>query len=295
MPTREQVLSMVERGMSYEQVAEQYGVSPGFAYLVATGMPADGSDAFTAAEEHRRGTLRGSTQRLSNPPHEDPTTKDSVHRWIKERAAADVQMQQAASRRTAEPGEIRDPEGNHDVLAVLTRQHDQVTALVKQIETIPAHKKGASSAQVEQRASIIDLIAVALSRHESAEEQHLWPLVRRCLPDGDERADEALAQEQEGKETLAALGKTEPASDKFDNLVEKLITQLNRHVAFEDRIFLALLSAVSESDREDVGERVLERQGGARDDADDDDTNATAVENQSASEHGDATSEGNES
>lgn len=42
MPTREQVLRQVEQGRTYEEIAVDLGVRAGQAYLIATGIPADG-------------------------------------------------------------------------------------------------------------------------------------------------------------------------------------------------------------------------------------------------------------
>jgi hypothetical protein len=51
VPTREQVLAILRTGASYEVVADRLDIPPGQAYLIATGLPADGSDV---ADEGRR-------------------------------------------------------------------------------------------------------------------------------------------------------------------------------------------------------------------------------------------------
>lgn len=194
-------------------------------------------------------TMRGSQ------PREDPA--GSVRRWIEQRAAADPQMQAAAARRTPSPGAINDPDDNHDALTVLTRQHNQVNALVKQLQTVPGHSSGGSAAEVGQRATIVDMIRDRLTRHEAAEEQHLWPAVAKLLPDGEKRASQAREQEQAGNRTLADLGQTEPASDDYDDLVQQLIAGIRQHVAFEDKVFLDLLSCTDEPTRQQLGEHLL--------------------------------------
>lgn len=101
MPTRDQVLSALQaNGGDYDTAATVLGMWPGEAYLVATGMPADGSDAYTDDELRRAGVLPGSTQHLvsrHSPPH-NPTRDDEVHRWVQARAQADPAMQAAARR-----------------------------------------------------------------------------------------------------------------------------------------------------------------------------------------------------
>ena len=68
--------------------------------MVATDVPADGSDAIPDEVFAERGLLT-SSQHLANPPHENPTRSESVLAWIKARVAADPQMRAAASRSAA--------------------------------------------------------------------------------------------------------------------------------------------------------------------------------------------------
>lgn len=256
MPTRDQVLRLVESGLSYEDVGRRLSIQPGLAYLIATGIPADGGDTVTGSDRSRAGALPVSSQHLASPPPaENPTTKPHVLEWIKSRAHGDAQMLRAAAARDAAPGEVEDPD-ERDAVTVLTRDHDRVTAMLQQLSAIPGHKKGGSDAQIQRRQSIVDLITVALSQHESVEEEFFWPAVRKHLPDGDELADTALRQEQEGKDTLTALGKTDPDSDAYDDLVEELVARARAHVAFEDRVLLTVTTTLEESEREKLGRKL---------------------------------------
>jgi hypothetical protein len=97
MPTREQVLCLLQEGLGYEAAGRSLGVPAGQAYLIATGLPADGSGSPTPADLERPGVSASSTQGLSNPPARNPTTNDEVRAWIRARAAADAQMQAAAA------------------------------------------------------------------------------------------------------------------------------------------------------------------------------------------------------
>jgi hypothetical protein len=256
VPTREQVRRLLEQGHDYPEIARRLGVPPGQAYLIGTGMPADGGDTYTDAERQRPGVLP-TAQHLLGLGAENPTTKQSVLDWIKARVRSDAQMRAAAQQRDAEPAEIVDPEDDHDVLVVLTRDHNQVKALQEQLEALPSHTTGGSAAQVSQRRSIVEMITVKLSQHEAVEERYFWPAVRQALPDGDHKADEAIEQEQQGKDTLTALGKLEPDTDEFDELVDQLVLLLRRHVAYEEKLFLELKSAMSDQSRRELGEELL--------------------------------------
>lgn len=255
MPTRDQVRRLLEQGHDYPEIARRLGVPPAQVYLIGTGIAADGGDTYTDAERRRPGVLP-TAQHLLGLAAENPMTKQAVLNWIKARVSADAQMQAAAQQRDAEPGEIVDPDDDHDALVVLTRDHNQVKALQEQLEAVPGHTTGGSAAQMAQRKSIVDMITVKLSQHEAIEEQYFWPAVREILPDGNRWADAAIEQEQQGNNTLTALGNLEPDTDEFDELVEQLVL-LRKHVAYEEKLFLRLKPAMSDEARRELGEELL--------------------------------------
>jgi hemerythrin-like domain-containing protein len=261
MPTREEALRAYRQHGDYAAAGRELGIPAGQVYLLATGLPADGGDTLPPEEGRRRGVPAGSTQHLvyAGQAVRNPVTQRHVHDWLKSRAMADAPMQAAARARDATVAEPRDPEET-DIKSVLTSQHDQVTALMKQLKTIPGVTKGGSAAQQAQRASIVGMITVELSKHEAAEEEHFWPWVRSVLGDGDELARTAFGQEQEGKDLLTALGETDPCEERFDELAEELEKAARKHVAFEDQVLLKLDEVTSPEDRAAVGERFLKAQ-----------------------------------
>jgi hypothetical protein len=93
MTSRREVLELVGSGLTYEQAAARLGRPAGLLYLIATGRPADGSDATTAAERERPGATSRSTQALCREaPAENPTSDGAVRRWMRSRALADQRV-----------------------------------------------------------------------------------------------------------------------------------------------------------------------------------------------------------
>jgi hypothetical protein len=255
VPTAEQVRKALEDGLDYEAAARRLGIPAGQAYMIATGVPADGSDTIPD-QAAKRGGLLASSQHLANPPHENPTGRDSVREWMAARAAADEQMRAAARQRTPEPPPPADPESRQEVTVVLTRQHNQVRRLLKELRALPGYRTGGSPQDLATRKSIVEMIAARLSPHEEAEERHFWPAVRAAVPDGGQWAAGALQQEKQGKETLAALARLDPATDGFDEHAERLVAQLRKHVAYEERVFRLLREVMPAGEREQLGRRL---------------------------------------
>ncbi|MFE4054055.1 hypothetical protein [Streptomyces sp. YIM B13518] len=99
MPTRSQVRRLLSEGLDYEQAGNRLGIPAGQAFLIATGLPADGGDTLTTGEQHRSGMTQSSSQRPVNPAADNPTGKPAVRAWLRKRAGGDAQMRRAARSR----------------------------------------------------------------------------------------------------------------------------------------------------------------------------------------------------
>ena len=91
MPTRAQVLELLDAGHSYESAARELRIPPGQAFMIATGLPADGSDAPHPDELRDKRALPGSSQHLVNPPAFNPTRDETMIDWVKARAARELE------------------------------------------------------------------------------------------------------------------------------------------------------------------------------------------------------------
>jgi hypothetical protein len=131
-----------------------------------------------------------------------------------------------------------------------------VRALLQQLQALPSHKTDGSAEDISARKSIVNMVAIRLSQHETTEEKYLWPAVRKVLEQGDALADEAISQEQKGTLTLAELGGLAPDTDRFDECVEQLVAQCRKHVAYEEKVFALLREALPGDERERMGRKV---------------------------------------
>lgn len=253
MPTRESILNLVRSGLSYPQIGERLGVTPGLAYLVATGLPADGGDAPGPESEKRPGALPTSTQHLSNPKAIVPQRDEETEAWIRERALADPALRAAwAAHGVAPPPPAEDDD---DIIDAIGHDHGQARYLQLQLQTLPGASAGGLPDDLRRRAEAIDLLRRILKAHEHAEEEVFWPLVRRQLPDGKKLAQRAHQQEHEAERLLEQIESAHRESPQFDQLVKKLTSALRKHVAFEDTVLAELRERVDEPARVEAGRR----------------------------------------
>ena len=139
---------------------------------------------------------------------------------------------------------------------VLASDHQQVKRLLAQFEAAPA-ASGVNDSLLAARKKMAETLVIEESKHEAVEEMYFWPAVRKHLPDGDELADKAIGQEQEGKRILAELDKLDAGSPEFDMLLGEFINAARDHIAFEEtQVWPALRAVMTETEAFDLGERL---------------------------------------
>ena len=105
--------------------------------------------------------------------------------------------------------------------------------------------------------TMVTNLIIAESQHEAVEEQFFWPAVREALSDGDELADEAIAQEQEGKKLLQRLENRTPGDPEYHRALQKFVKAGRDHIMYEqDVVWPVFEAAVSREQREKLGEKM---------------------------------------
>lgn len=116
-----------------------------------------------------------------------------------------------------------------DIYTALGNDHRQVERLFDQLEVSPER---ADYDDVARKRLAQRLVMVG-SRHEAAEEMVFWPGVRRMVPDGNDLADAALAQEREAKYILDTL-RLAASADAIAELAGEFARASRAHIAFEE-------------------------------------------------------------
>jgi|SRR5579875_3167085 len=88
--TREQVHQVVSSERSWDVTAQVLGVKPGLAFMVGTGVPADGSGVPDLEGRLSGGPALSSPQGLVNPRGHNPLRNELVEAWVRGRAAREL-------------------------------------------------------------------------------------------------------------------------------------------------------------------------------------------------------------
>lgn len=95
-----------------------------------------------------------------------------------------------------------------------------------------------------------------LVRHEVAEEEVVYPQVRKTLEDGDHLADARIAEQSAAEELLAEMERFSPDDHKFRTSLEKLQTAVLTHARNEEQtVFSRLRTAVPVERLAQLGQR----------------------------------------
>ena len=137
-----------------------------------------------------------------------------------------------------------------DALTFLRQDHMSVLGMLEVLDEAPS----GSGAHLSGLDTMVTNLVIAESQHESIEEQHFWPAVRAALVDGDALADEAVAQEQNGKLLLQRLADGQPGDAEYHDALQEFVKIGREHIAYEqDVVFPRFAAAVSREELEKIG------------------------------------------
>jgi Hemerythrin HHE cation binding domain len=131
-----------------------------------------------------------------------------------------------------------------NVIDVIGEQHRELIDLCDRLVAEPGRK-------------LTDVVVATLSRHLSAEEQYLYPAIRRVVPGGDDLAARELAEDHGLLVTLQQLQRAGRDGPEFDRLRAEVAAAVRRHVAADAEELLPVLAQmVPIEDLIRVGNRV---------------------------------------
>lgn len=112
-----------------------------------------------------------------------------------------------------------------DAVDFLIEQHNEVKSLFQQI----------TSGSPASRRQPFEAVVRALAVHETAEEEVMWPVVRKRVPNGDALVKARIGEEDQAKKALSGLEKVDPASDDFLPLFKRVADIVLEHAQHEER------------------------------------------------------------
>jgi hemerythrin superfamily protein len=139
-------------------------------------------------------------------------------------------------------------EHREDVIEILARDHREVENMFVEFT---------EATDPRERRRITDDITIELIRHAIAEEMHLYPAVRRHVPDGDEIADKELSDHAEIERALKDIEEADADDAEIHASMRRLIDEVTEHVEDEEHnLFPQLAKYSSPEELMELGEKV---------------------------------------
>jgi hemerythrin-like domain-containing protein len=144
-----------------------------------------------------------------------------------------------------------------DAFEILAHDHAEVKQMLTQLQLGAIRQGDADAEQLTQRKRLAEQLIIEESRHEAVEEMYFWPAVREHLPNGDELADTAIGQEDEGKEALDELGKLDAGDPEFERLLAEFARAGREHIDYEEtQVWPELRAALTAEQSQDIGRKM---------------------------------------
>ena len=144
-----------------------------------------------------------------------------------------------------------------DAFEILAHDHAEVKQMLTQLQLGAIRQGDAGAEQLTQRKKLAEQLIIEESRHEAVEEMYFWPAVREHLPNGDELADTAIGQEDEGKEVLDELGKLDADDPEFERVLAEFTRAGREHIDYEEtRVWPELRAALTTEQSQDIGRKM---------------------------------------
>ena len=141
--------------------------------------------------------------------------------------------------------------GGTDVTALLASDHRALEQLFREYES------GTGDLSADRKRELVERIVKELSVHAAAEEQVVYPALRRIDSTGEELSEDSLGDHQRIKEVLSQLDGMSGDDAEMDVLVESLVEDVTSHVEEEEeQVFAKLRSALSEDELVDMARAV---------------------------------------
>jgi hemerythrin superfamily protein len=135
-----------------------------------------------------------------------------------------------------------------DVIALLEHDHREVEEMFAEFE---------QSTDPADRRAIADKIIIELVRHSEAEEQAVYPVMRKKLPDGEKLVEHEISEHSEAERIMKDLDGMDPGNPEFGVLMTQLMAAIRQHVTEEEgTAFPQFRQAVSKDELESMGETV---------------------------------------
>ena len=135
-----------------------------------------------------------------------------------------------------------------DVIALLEHDHREVEQMFAEFE---------QATSKEQKETLRDRIIIELVRHSEAEEQAVYPMIRKTIDNGEQIVEHEIDEHSKAERIMKELDTMSADDPQFGVLMQQLMASIKEHVAEEENdVFPQFRTKVDASELDKLGETV---------------------------------------
>jgi hemerythrin superfamily protein len=133
-----------------------------------------------------------------------------------------------------------------ELIALLLADHQEAKRLLQGFDSVPASERDSAFCEITHE----------LVRHEVAEEEVVYPALRRFVDGGDDLADMRIKEQSQAEQLLADMEKAGVESPEFPAMFSKLRQEVLAHAEAEEQsVFPELSTNVNADELRHLGKR----------------------------------------
>jgi hemerythrin-like domain-containing protein len=135
-----------------------------------------------------------------------------------------------------------------DVIELLEHDHREVEQMFTEFERATSK---------EQKEILRDRVIIELVRHSEAEEQAVYPMIRKTIENGDQIVEHEIDEHSKAERIMKELDTMSADDPQFGVLMQQLMDAIKEHVAEEENdVFPQFRSKVDADELNKLGETV---------------------------------------
>ncbi|MGH8890575.1 MAG: hemerythrin domain-containing protein [Acidothermaceae bacterium] len=134
------------------------------------------------------------------------------------------------------------------VVTLIKEDHQKLESVFKKLES--------GNADGKELSQLLQQVAELLIPHSKAEEEVVYPAIKKIVPSETEDVDDGLAEHHHVEEVLKQLLATDPEAPGADGLIAAMIGEVRHHVEEEENDILPQLAkAANNQQLSELGEQ----------------------------------------
>ena len=145
-------------------------------------------------------------------------------------------------------------------MIVLSRQHDEMLRLVREVESLPRISMDATGPDLRRLQGLMNELRRCFVVHERMKERYLWPVLRREWPDGDAISRAARGGKRHVEEGFVKFRWLSERDAQANQVMDQILRGVEGHVGLESHLLGRMSRSLPDQVLEEVGAKLAGRQ-----------------------------------